>query len=85
MQAASTDHLFQTDAELAKAAARAAKAQRIAALGRPIALSSKPLDLAVRCDGTEGQAEAWTAESGGVARRVSLEVSIQKSCVGLSS
>lgn len=74
MQTASTDNLFQTDAEIEKAAARQAKSVRTAELGWPMRLSSKPLDLAVRYQ--DGRGEAWTAESGFLVRRLDLEVGL---------
>ena len=73
MQTTSTDNLFQTDAELEKSSVRQAKAVRLADVGSPIRLSSKPLDFIVRY--SNGHGEGWTAESGFVARRFSLEVS----------
>lgn len=83
MQTTSTDHLFQSDAQLEAAAAREAKAGRLAKAGEPISLPSKPLDFVIRQsssnDGQEG--EAWIAESGFVARRLSLKVRKQKLCL----
>ncbi|KAK9897903.1 WD40 repeat-like protein [Cystobasidium minutum MCA 4210] len=72
MQADSTDTLFQSDAELAKSAARQEKAARTARAGSPIKLSSKPLDLAIRP--RKGAAPtAFVAESGFTARNIDLK------------
>lgn len=73
MQAENTDTLFQTDAELAKSAARQEKALRTARAGAPIKLSSKPLDLSIR-PRKGGPPTAFIAESGFTARNVDLQV-----------
>lgn len=74
MQATNTDTLFQSDAELAKSAARQEKAARTARTGSPIKLSSKPLDLAIR-PRKSGSPTAFVAESGFTARNIDLKVS----------
>lgn len=74
MQAQNTDTLFQSDAELAKSAARQDKALRTARAGTPIKLSSKPLDLAIR-PRKGGSPTAFIAESGFTARNLDLKVS----------
>ncbi len=68
MQTTDTSNLFQSDAAYDKEEARARKRVRAARVGSPIELPSKVLRMVVR-----GQ-EAWTAESGWVARRVDLHV-----------
>lgn len=73
MQATTTDTLFQSDAELAKSAARQDKAVRTARAGKPIKLSSKPLDLVIR-PRKGGSPTAFLAESGFSARNIDLEV-----------
>lgn len=77
MQAESTDTLFQSDAELAKSAARQEKAVRTARTGVPIKLSSKPLDLAIR-PRKGGSPTAFVAESGFTARNVDFKVCIRR-------
>lgn len=77
MQAENTDTLFQSDAELAKSAARQEKAVRTARTGAPIKLSSKPLDLAIR-PRKGGSPTAFVAESGFTARNIDLKVCIWK-------
>ena len=68
-----SSNLFQTDAQHARAAFRSAKAELHQESGQPIKLGSKPLRVVVRQE--EGkEAEACTAESGFVLRRVELEV-----------
>lgn len=71
MQAESAANLFQTDADLALAAARADQLAQTRDLGRPVALPSKALALLVDGD------DAWVAESGFVVRRIDLEVRLR--------
>ena len=74
-QSPDTDHLFQSDAQLEKSSTRQAKAERTARAGSPIQISSKPLDLVIHGD-QHGETFAWTAESGFVARKLNLKVSV---------
>lgn len=68
MQTSDAQNFFQTDAAIEQDERRRIKSVRAAKLGDPIVLSSKILKLEVR-----GQ-DAWTAESGWVARRTDLKV-----------
>lgn len=72
MQTADAQNLFQTDAAIEQDERRQIKSVRAAKLGDPIVLSSKIIKLEVR-----GQ-DAWTAESGWVARRTDLRVSLSR-------
>lgn len=72
MQAPDADHLFRSDGELDKDAARQAKASRLKDAGDPIKLASKPLDMAVRRE--KGKDVAYVAESGFAARKVDIQV-----------
>jgi hypothetical protein len=75
MQTQDTDLLFQADADLSRAAARAAKASRKSTrLGQPIDLRNKPLDLLL--DG----ASAWVACSGFVVKCFDLNVGFFSVC-----
>ncbi|KAF8516915.1 WD40-repeat-containing domain protein [Hysterangium stoloniferum] len=67
MQTSDVSNFFRTETELAKDEARKEKAQRTKNLGSPLDLPGKILSLKIR------GSEAWTAESGHVARRLSLE------------
>jgi hypothetical protein len=68
MQTTDSRNLFQSSASLSKQDARQRKLVRAAKVGDPIELGSKVVRMVVR-----GQ-EAYTAESGWVARRVDLRV-----------
>ena len=68
MQTTSLDHLFQTDKQLDATAQRQRKAIAAEKVGSPIVLSSKLLDIQIQWP------DAWTAESGWLARHVDLEV-----------
>jgi hypothetical protein len=68
MQSSDPRNLFQTDSSIARSEERQQKSERSKTAGQPFKLPSKPLTLVVRGD------DAWTAESGGVIRRISLEV-----------
>ncbi len=63
------DGLFHTEAFHAEQAARATKAERCKKVGEPIECPSKIISFEIN-----GQ-DAWTAESGWVARKVDLRVS----------
>lgn len=67
MQSSDANHFFQTDAALQKEDRRYHKSLRSSTLGDPITLPSKIVRLDVR------GSDAYTAESGWVARRVDLE------------
>ncbi|KAF8590437.1 WD40 repeat-like protein [Ramaria rubella] len=67
MQTTDASNFFRTETELAKDQARQEKAQRTKSLGSPLELPGKILGLKVRGP------DAWTAESGHVVRRLSLE------------
>lgn len=72
MQTTDSSNLFQTTAALNKESARSRKLVRAAKVGDPILLpgQSKVLRMRVRGD------DCWTAESGWVARRTDLKVSL---------
>ncbi|KAF8509537.1 WD40-repeat-containing domain protein, partial [Gautieria morchelliformis] len=67
MQTTDTSNFFRTETELAKDEARKLKARRTKDLGAPLELPGKILSFKVR------GSEVWTAESGHVVRRLSLE------------
>lgn len=73
MQAPDADHLFRSDAELNKDAARQAKALRLKDAGGPVKLASKPLDMAVRRE-KNGREVAYVSESGFTARKLDVQV-----------
>jgi len=62
-----TSNFFRTEADLALGEARKEKASRTKEHGSPIELASKAIKIEVRGD------NVWTAESGGLARKYSLE------------
>ncbi|KDQ16241.1 hypothetical protein BOTBODRAFT_157068 [Botryobasidium botryosum FD-172 SS1] len=64
---ADAHHFILAEADIAKAHARGVKGRRNRYVGSPIELKGKAIQMVVR-DGC-----AWTAESGGVARKVELE------------
>lgn len=72
MQTTDTDLLFQTNQQLDATAQRQRKALAAEKIGSPITVSSKVLDITVQWP------NAWTAESGWLARHVNLEVSNPK-------
>ena len=68
MQTADTGLLFQTNQQLDAAAQRKLKIAASQDIGNPITVSSKILDVQVIWP------NAWTAESGWLARHLDLEV-----------
>lgn len=70
MQTDDPSNLFQTTAEIAQRDARSRKAILTKDIGEPISATSKVIRMIVR-----GQ-DAWVAESGWLARRVCLKVSL---------
>ncbi|QRV74753.1 Katanin p80 WD40 repeat-containing subunit B1 [Ceratobasidium sp. AG-Ba] len=66
MQTSDASNFFRSEADLIAEDARAQKAAKTKNLGNPIELKGKVIRLAI-LDG-----DAWTAESGGVVRRVNL-------------
>lgn len=72
MQTTDTDLLFQTSQQLDATAQRKRKALAAEKVGSPIQVSSKVLGITVRWP------DAWTAESGWVARHIDLEVSLRE-------
>ena len=73
------DLLFQADQDLERREVRQGKLQRLADKGQPVKLSTKALDLLVRGN------DAWTAESGFIARRTDLQVRGVRSRAQLSA
>jgi hypothetical protein len=71
MQTADTDLLFQTNQQIDAAAQRKLKIAASEDVGSPITVSSKILDVQVIWP------NAWTAESGWLARHLDLEVGRQ--------
>jgi len=69
MQTTDTDLLFQTNQQIDAAAQRKLKIAASEDVGSPITVSSKILDVQVLWP------NAWTAESGWLARHLDLEVS----------
>lgn len=68
MQTTDTGLLFQTNQQLDATAQRQLKVAAAEKVGSPIQVSSKVLDIQVRWP------DAWTAESGWLARHLNLEV-----------
>lgn len=73
MQTTDTGLLFQTNQQLDAAAQRQLKVVAAENVGSPIQVSSKVLDIQIRWP------DAWTAESGWLARHLNLEVSTSSS------
>lgn len=70
MQTTDTGLLFQTNQQLDAAAQRKLKVAASENVGSPIQVSSKVLDIQIRWP------DAWTAESGWLARHLNLEVGL---------
>ena len=69
MQTTDTGLLFQTNQQLDANAQRQLKIVAAEKVGSPVQVSSKVLDITIRWP------DAWTAESGWLARHLNLEVS----------
>lgn len=69
MQTTDADLLFQTNQQLDATAQRQRKSLAAEKVGSPIKVSSKVLDITIQWP------DAWTAESGWLARHIDLEVS----------
>ncbi|KAG8865397.1 hypothetical protein FRB96_000287 [Tulasnella sp. 330] len=67
MQTTNTENLFRTESAIKDEEARKRKADRMKDIGEPIAVDSKIIKAVIQGD------EAWTAESGHIARRVDLK------------
>ncbi|KAG8854415.1 hypothetical protein FRB91_003509 [Serendipita sp. 411] len=67
MQTANADNFFRTENDIAKSNVQALKSEQIRAESNTIPLKGKIISFVVEND------HAWTAESGAVARKVSLE------------
>jgi hypothetical protein len=74
MQTTDTGLLFQTNQQLDAAAQRKLKIAASEDVGSPITVSSKILDVQVIWP------NAWTAESGWLARQIDLQVSLRSKC-----
>ena len=70
MQTTDTELLFQTNQQLDANAQRQLKIVAAEKVGSPVQVSSKVLDITIRWP------DAWTAESGWLARHLNLEVSL---------
>ena len=78
MQTTDTNLLFQTNQQIGAAAQRKLKIAASEDVGSPITVSSKILDVQVIWP------NAWTAESGWLARHLDLEVGCRSGEIDLS-